>query len=63
MKKFAVLFMATTCFFLPSLTGCGGGSGETTVIEAPPAGEEEEAMEGMSDDDYDAAMDAEMSGE
>jgi hypothetical protein len=63
MKKFAFLLMATTCFFLPSLTGCGGGGGETTVIEAPPAGEEEEAMEGMSDDDYDAAMDAEMSGE
>jgi hypothetical protein len=63
MKKFAFLLMATTCFFLPSLTGCDGGSGETTVIEAPPAGEDEAAMEGMSDEEYDAAMDADMSGQ
>lgn len=61
MKKAAFLFMATCLFVLP-IAGCGGG-GENTVVEAPPAVEEETAIEGMSDEEYDAAMDAEMSGE
>ena len=41
----------------------GCGSGDNTVIEAPPEViEEEAAIEGMSDEDYDAAMDADMAG-
>ena len=40
--------------------GCSGG-GDNTVIEAPAeAVEEEAAIEGITDEDYDAAMDAEM---
>lgn len=50
------------CFALPAFMGCDQGAGENTVIEAPAA-TEEAAMEGMSDDDYDAAMDADMEGE
>ena len=56
MKKFAFLIMAAMCFSSLSLTGCG--SGEPTVVEAPAETEEDAAMEGISDEDYDAAMDA-----
>jgi hypothetical protein len=60
MKKIAFLFMATLCFCTLSLTGCSGG-GESTVIEAPPEVlEEQPAIEGMTDEDYDQAMDEEM---
>ncbi len=58
MKKIAFLLMATTCLFVLSLTGCGGG-GDSQVIQAPDAPEEDPVMDGISDEDYDAAMDAE----
>lgn len=60
MKKLTALFLTATCLSFLSLSGCGGG-GENKVIEAPAvAVEEEAAMEGMTDEDYDAAMDADM---
>ena len=60
MKKIAFLFMATLCFCTLSLTGCSGG-GENTVIEAPPeVMEEQPAIEGMSDEEYNKAMEADM---
>ena len=60
MNKLAFFTIVAICFALPMISGCGGG-GENTVIEAPPeAVEEEPAMEGMSDEDYDKMMDAEM---
>ncbi len=63
MKKIASLFLATAaCLFTLSMTGCG--TGENTVIEAPAttADDEPAAMDGMSDEEYDAAMDADMNG-
>jgi hypothetical protein len=63
MRKIASFTVLATCLVLPTVAGCGGGGGENTVIEAPPeAFEEEAAMEGMSDEDYDAAMEADMQG-
>jgi hypothetical protein len=60
MKKIAFAFMATLGFCTLSLTGCSGG-GENTVIEAPPEVlEEQPAIEGMTDEDYDKQMDADM---
>ncbi len=59
MKRTVFLFLATFCFCAIFLTGCEGG-GENSVVEAPEAVEEEAAMEGMSDEDYDKAMDADM---
>lgn len=61
MKKLSQLFLAATCISVLSFVGCGGG-GENTIVEAPPV-EEEAAMPGMSEEDYTAAMDAEMSGQ
>ena len=61
MKKIAFSFMATLCFFTLSLTGCGGGGGENKVIEAPPeVVEEQPAIEGMTDEEYNKAMEADM---
>ena len=52
--------MASLCFCTLSLTGCSGGE-ENTVIEAPPEMvEEQPAIEGMTDEEYDKAMDADM---
>lgn len=62
MKKLTTIFLTTTCLCFLSLSGCGGGGGENKVIEAPPAVEEEAAMPGMTDEEYDAAMDADMEG-
>lgn len=59
MKNLAFLFMAITCFSFVSLTGCGDGGPK--VIEAPPAAEEEDpAMAGMSEEDYNKAMEESM---
>jgi len=58
MKKLALLTTLSAVFALPAICGCGGG-GDPVVIEAPDEEfEEEAAIEGMSDDDYDAAMEA-----
>ncbi len=60
MKNLVYLFMVVACLTSVSLTGCGGSS-ESTVIEAPPAEEEvDPATEGMSQEDYDAAMEESM---
>ncbi len=56
MKKIAVLTMLSAMLALPGITGCGNDG--QTVIEAPDETEDQTAMEGMSDEDYDAAMDA-----
>ncbi len=61
MKTHAFFTMLAICFVLPALVGCG--EGENVVIEAPAVViEEEAAMEGMTDEEYDAAMDADMEG-
>ena len=58
MKKLALLTTLSVAFALPAVCGCGGG-GDNAVIEAPDEVlEEEPAMEGMTDEEYDAAMDA-----
>lgn len=63
MKKFAVITALATCLAVPTMSGCSEGAQENTVIEAPPANEEEPAIEGMTDEEYNAAMEAEMQGE
>lgn len=59
MKNLSFVFLAMTCFALLTISGCGRG-GENTVVEAPPAVEEEVAMPGMTDEEYDKAMEADM---
>ena len=59
MKNFVFLFMAAVCLTSLSLTGCGGN--DSAVIEAPPATEEvDPATEGMSQEEYDKAMEESM---
>jgi len=53
------VFLATACFSFLSLSGCGGG-GENTVIEAPAVEEDAPSIPGMTDEQYDKAMDADM---
>jgi hypothetical protein len=59
MKKFAFVFVALFSFSFLGLTGCGGG-GESQVVEAPDSDEGDAAMEGLSDEDYNAAMEKSM---
>ena len=59
MKNFAVLLVLVV-FAIPAFSGCSGG--ENSVIEAPETQTDETAMEGMSDEEYDAAMEADMNG-
>lgn len=60
MKKLALSSVLGICFAVPMMVGCGGQK-ESTVVEAPPAETTEEAaMEGMTDEEYDKAMDADM---
>ena len=56
--KFFALLTVLSIATLP-LMGCGGGSGETSVVEAP-AEDTGGAMEGISDEDYNAQMNAQM---
>lgn len=62
MKKFSLAIVATISLCVFGLTGCGGG-GESQVIEAPAAEEGDAAMEGVSDADYDAAMEQSMNAQ
>ncbi|MCD0459678.1 outer membrane protein assembly factor BamD [Roseiconus lacunae] len=60
MKKLSKLLVAGLCVSSLTLVGCGHSE---AVVEAPPADEVQEdipAMEGMSDEEYSKAMDAEM---
>ena len=59
MKKLAFAFVAALSFSAFGLTGCGGGSSK--VIEAPPAESDDAAIEGTSDEDYNAEMEKSMS--
>jgi predicted small lipoprotein YifL len=59
MKKLAFAFVAVLCLSTVSLTGCGSGSSK--VIEAPPADDGADAVQGMSDEDYNAEMEKSMS--
>lgn len=54
---FALLTLLSIATF--PLMGCGGGGGENTVVEAP-AEDAGGAMEGISDEEYDAEMNAQM---
>lgn len=57
LTKLAALMIALA---FPMFLGCGGG-GENAVVEAPPeATEEEPSIEGMTEEEYDAAMEADM---
>lgn len=59
MKNLVFSFMAVVCLASLSFTGCGGS--EPAVIEAPPATEEvDPATEGMSQEEYDKAMEESM---
>ncbi len=60
MKRFAFALIAGLSLSAVSMTGCGGG-GESKVIEAPPAESTDGAMEGMSEEEYNAAMEKSMS--
>lgn len=60
MKKLAFALMACAAMMTFGFTGCGGG-GESVVIEAPPAESGDDAMEGISDEEYNAAMEKSMS--
>ena len=42
-----------------SFAGCGG-SGETTVIQPPEVVEDDSAMDGIDDDEYNKAMEESM---
>ena len=55
-------FLVCCCLLVPTL-GCGDK--EPMVVEAPSSNEIEEeipAMEGMSDEEYDKAMEEDMDG-
>ncbi|QDT10136.1 hypothetical protein [Planctomycetes bacterium K23_9] len=59
MKKLALLCAFACCFSVCAISGCGGGG--TEVIAVPEdAGEEQTAMEGMSDEEYNKAMEESM---
>ena len=59
MKKFGFAIVAALSLSTFGLTGCGSGSPK--VIEAPPADDGADAVEGMSDDAYNAEMEKSMS--
>lgn len=61
MRKLAFFTVMGICFALPTMVGCDGAR-ESSVVEAPPApsGETEPAIEGMTDEEYNAAMEADM---
>lgn len=62
MKKIASLMFVAACFSIVSIAGCG--SGESKVIEAPAAEEQvDPATEGMSQEDYDKAMEESMNAQ
>ena len=61
MKKLALLFAVAFCLPVLGLTGCSGG-GENQVIQ-PDAGASEDTGVGVSDEEYDAAMDEEMNNQ
>ena len=58
--KITASLLLCFCFFALSLNGCGGGGGEPIVIEAPAADVDDSAIDGISDDDYNKAMEESM---
>lgn len=62
MKKLAIAFSFFAAVACIGFTGCTGGSTETAVVEAPPE-DEGQAMDGMSDDEYNAQMEASMNSQ
>ena len=58
MKKLSFALLAALCLSFVGIAGCG--SGETKVIEAPPAEETDAAVDGMSDEEYNAEMEKSM---
>ena len=61
MKKTGLAILAALSLIIVGATGCGG-SGESQVIEADAAASESTDV-GVSEDDYDAAMEAEMANQ
>jgi hypothetical protein len=61
-KKLVIAFSVFAALTCISFTGCGGGNTETAVVEAPPE-DDGQAMEGMSDDEYNAQMEASMNSQ
>ncbi|MCA9140779.1 MAG: hypothetical protein KDB00_28600 [Planctomycetales bacterium] len=61
MKKFTHLLLVAACFSFVGITGCGDK--EPTVVEAPAVEEVDPATEGMSQEDYDKAMEESMNAQ
>ena len=59
MKKTSMFLLLCASVFSFSMTGCGGH--ESQVVEVPDVEEDASAMEGMDDDEYNAAMNESMS--
>ena len=59
MKKFSFILAGAFALLTLSFAGCGH---ESQVIEAPPEAveEEDEAMGGMTEEEYNKAMEADM---
>lgn len=53
-----VLLSITLCFAILGVTGCGGGSSETTINE--PSGEKEQVLGDMTEEEMKAKMEADM---
>ena len=58
MKTLAQFGLALALLSCLTITGCG--SGENEVIEAPETATEDTSMEGMTEEEYNKAMEADM---
>ena len=59
MKKTGLAIFAALSLIIVGATGCGG-SGETQVIEVDTTATEDETGVGVSEEEYNAAMEADM---
>ncbi|MAI73914.1 MAG: hypothetical protein CMM01_23855 [Rhodopirellula sp.] len=57
--KISAYFLMCLSLCVLSFAGCGG-SGETTVIQPPEVVEDDSAMDGIDDDEYNKAMEESM---
>ncbi|MEM6473397.1 MAG: hypothetical protein AAF802_27815 [Planctomycetota bacterium] len=59
-SRFNWLAVVFCCLLGGAMVGCG--EAEPTVVEAPPTEEDDSAMPGMSDEEYNKEMEKEMGG-
>ncbi len=57
--KISAYLLICLSFCALSFAGCGG-SGETKVIEPPAAADDDSAMDGIDDEEYNKAMEESM---